>query len=64
VRYDIDASKPSWQSNETELSTVPAWASEQFPTDIEEYEFQAEQMDSKVDLADSTKDRLKELGYR
>jgi hypothetical protein len=64
VRYDIAASKPSWQSNETELSTVPAWGSEQFPTDIEEYEFQAEQMDSKVDLADSTKDRLKELGYR
>lgn len=64
VRYDVDTSKPSWQSKDTELSTVPAWASEQFPTDIVEYEHRAEQMDSKVVLADSTKARLKELGYR
>lgn len=60
--FDLDMSRPCWQSTPSETSTVPSWCSDYFDSDI-----QTAKEKAKVERTDaipaSVRDRLEELGY-
>lgn len=66
VEYRLDRSRPNWQEEVGRGVEVPDWATNQFAMDLIEFCEQIDKSGSyadQEDIGDSTKERLKDLGY-
>lgn len=63
TRYRLDSNRANWQEKQTDIDGPPAWADEQFATDITTFKETAVATAEQVSIDDSTAQRLEELGY-
>lgn len=61
--YEIDYTRPCWQTVSDDEVEIPKWALDFFNYDIDAYKKQARKNETGIDVDASTESRLEDLGY-
>jgi len=61
--FALDKQRSCWQDLISSDGDIPDWATELFDVDIDTYKNRAEESAEDIEVDESTKDRLEELGY-